>query len=137
MPFFLARRILRGRFWKGTKNMKVTSWILGIAALALALATEVRMPKMFGEIAEAATSQPEVNIDNYTFAPATITVPAGTTVHWVNHDEIPHNVVADDKSFKSKVMDTNEDFTFTFSKPGTYNYSCSIHPRMTGKVVVQ
>jgi plastocyanin len=64
-------------------------------------------------------------------------VPAGTTVRWTNHDEIPHNVVSQDKSFKSKAMDTNENFSYTFAKPGTYSYFCSIHPRMTGKIIVQ
>ena len=79
----------------------------------------------------------EVKIDNFSFGPATITVPAGTTVTWTNRDDIPHTVVSDDKIFKSKVLDTDEKFSFTFSKPGTYPYFCSVHPKMTGKVVVQ
>jgi plastocyanin len=78
-----------------------------------------------------------VKIDNFSFTPATITVPAGTTIHWTNRDDIPHTVVSDEKTFKSKVLDTDQEFTFTFSKPGTYSYFCSIHPHMTGKVVVQ
>ncbi len=78
-----------------------------------------------------------VKIDNFSFSPATITVPAGTTVRWTNHDDIPHTVVSDDKTFKSKPLDTDEQFTYTFTKPGTYSYFCSIHPRMTAKVVVQ
>ncbi len=52
-------------------------------------------------------------------------------------DDIPHNVVSDDKSFKSKVLDTDDAFVYTFTKPGTYTYFCSIHPKMTGKIVVQ
>ena len=79
----------------------------------------------------------EVKIDNFSFGPATVTVPAGTTVTWTNRDDIPHTVVSDDKVFKSKVMDTDEKFSFTFAKPGTYTYFCSVHPKMTGKVVVQ
>jgi plastocyanin len=79
----------------------------------------------------------EVKIDNFSFGPATITVAAGTTVTWTNRDDIPHTVVADDKTFKSKVLDTDEKFSYTFSKPGTYPYFCSVHPKMTGKVVVQ
>ena len=79
----------------------------------------------------------EVKIDNFSFGPATVTVPAGTTVTWTNRDDIPHTVVSDDKVFKSKVMDTDEKFSFTFAKPGTYSYFCSVHPKMTGKVVVQ
>ena len=79
----------------------------------------------------------EVKIDNFSFGPAAITVKAGTTVTWINRDDIPHTVVADDKLFKSKVLDTDEKFSYTFSKPGTYPYFCSVHPKMTGKVVVQ
>ncbi len=80
----------------------------------------------------------QVKIDNFTFAPDALTVPAGTTVQWVNRDDIPHTVVSDDKStFKSKAMDTDDNYSYTFSKPGTHTYFCSIHPKMTGKVVVQ
>ena len=87
----------------------------------------------------AADSAPtaEVNIDNFSFAPATIKVKAGTTVTWTNRDDIPHTVVANDKSFKSKVLDTNDKFSFTPTKPGTYPYFCSIHPKMTGTLVVE
>ena len=86
---------------------------------------------------QASTQSAEVKIDNFSFGPTAITVPAGTTVTWTNRDDIPHTVVSDDKVFKSKVLDTDEKFSFTFSKPGTYPYFCSIHPKMTGKVVVQ
>ena len=81
----------------------------------------------------------EVKIDNFSFGPAALTVPIGTTVTWVNRDDIPHTVVSTDdpKTFKSKVLDTDEKFSFTFSKAGTYPYFCSIHPKMTGKVTVQ
>lgn len=80
----------------------------------------------------------QVKIDNFTFAPGALTVAAGTTVQWVNHDDIPHTVVSDDKStFKSKALDTDDNYSYTFTKPGTYTYFCSIHPKMTGKVVVQ
>jgi plastocyanin len=90
----------------------------------------------------AATDQPaavtaEVKIDNFSFGPQTITVPAGTTVTWTNRDDIPHTVVSTDGVFKSKVRDTDEKFSFTFDKAGTYPYYCTIHPKMTGKVVVQ
>jgi plastocyanin len=79
----------------------------------------------------------EVKIDNFSFSPATVTVPAGTTVTWTNRDDVPHTVVSTDGAFKSKVLDTDEKFSFTFSKPGTHPYFCSIHTKMTGKVVVQ
>ena len=80
----------------------------------------------------------EVRIDNFSFAPQSLTVPAGSTVTWTNRDDIPHTVVSteDPKAFRSKALDTDEKFSFTFSKPGTYPYFCSIHPKMTGKVIV-
>ena len=79
----------------------------------------------------------EVKIDNFSFGPGTLTVPVGTTVTWTNRDDIPHTAVSTEGAFKSKVMDTDEKFSYTFTKPGTYPYFCSIHPKMTGKVVVQ
>jgi plastocyanin len=86
---------------------------------------------------QAAGAPVEVKIDNFSFGPATLAVPVGTTVVWTNRDDIPHTVVSDDKIFKSKVLDTDEKFFYTFTKPGTYPYFCSVHPKMTGKVVVQ
>jgi plastocyanin len=79
----------------------------------------------------------EVKIDNFTFGPADLTVTVGTTITWTNRDDIPHTVMSTDKVFKSKVLDTHDKFSFTFSTPGTFPYFCSIHPKMTGKVVVQ
>ena len=79
----------------------------------------------------------EVKIDNFSFAPATLEIKTGTKVTWTNADDIPHTVVSNDKVFKSKVLDTDEKFSFTFDKPGTYPYFCSLHPKMTAKVVVQ
>jgi plastocyanin len=82
-------------------------------------------------------SSVEVKIDNFTFAPATLVVRVGTQITWTNRDDIPHTVVQDDKRFKSKVLDTDEKFTFTPTEPGTYKYYCSIHPKMTAEVVVE
>ena len=87
--------------------------------------------------AAAAPATMEVKIDNFSFGPMTITVAVGTTVTWTNRDDIPHTVVSTDGVFKSKVMDTDEKFSFTFTKAGTFAYFCSIHPKMTGTVVVQ
>ena len=78
-----------------------------------------------------------VKIDNFSFSPATLEIKAGTMVTWTNADDIPHTVVSNDKVFKSKALDTDEKFSFTFDKPGTYPYFCSLHPKMTAKVVVQ
>ena len=84
---------------------------------------------------QAAAAQ-EVKIDNFTFGPATITVDKGTTVTWTNRDDIPHTVVSDG-TFKSKAMDTDESYSFTFTTPGEYDYFCSLHPHMTGTIVVE
>ena len=79
----------------------------------------------------------EVKIDNFSFGPETLKVSVGTTVTWINRDDIPHTVMSTDGVFKSKVRDTDEKFSYTFTKAGTYPYFCSVHPKMTGKVVVQ
>lgn len=79
----------------------------------------------------------EVKIDNFSFTPQAITVKAGTTITWTNHDDIPHTVVSDEQLFKSKTLDTDDKFSTTLTKPGTYSYFCSIHPKMTGKVIVE
>lgn len=78
----------------------------------------------------------EVTIDNFSFGPVAVTVSVGTTVTWTNRDDIPHTVVSTEKVFKSKVLDTDEKFSYAFTKAGEYQYFCSIHPKMTGKVVV-
>ena len=81
----------------------------------------------------------QIVIDNFAFAPAMLTVAAGTAVTWINRDEEPHTVMSADQqtSFKSPALDTNDKFTFTFAKPGTYKYFCSIHPHMVGTIVVK
>ena len=88
---------------------------------------------------QAAPATVEVKIDNFSFGPATVTVAVGTMVTWTNRDDIPHTIVSTDdpKAFKSKVLDTDEKFSYTFAKPGTYPYFCSVHPKMTGTVVVK
>src|SRR5471030_3128567 len=105
---------------------------LTLSAGVLTLAAVAQTPA-----AAAAAAGPTVKIDNFTFGPATLTVSLGATVTWVNNDDIPHTVVATDKAFKSHVMDTDEKFSFTFTKPGEYSYFCSLHPHMVGKVVVR
>ena len=78
-----------------------------------------------------------VHIDNFVFEPGRVTVKVGTTVTWTNHDDIPHTVASKDRAFKSKVMDTDESYSFTFSTPGEYSYFCSLHPHMVGTIVVE
>lgn len=94
---------------------------------------------------QAATSLPindkgaAVQIDNFDFAPMTLTVAIGTTVTWTNHDDIPHTVVSADNPavFKSPPLDTDDAYSFTFTIPGAYKYFCSVHPKMVGMVVVR
>jgi plastocyanin len=113
-------------------------WVAGLA-MPVVIAT---LLLFMGPTDVAANDQPsapnaEVKIDNFSFGPETLTVPVGTTVTWTNRDDIPHTVVSTDGVFKSKVRDTDEKFSYTFAKAGTYSYYCSVHPKMTGKVVVQ
>jgi plastocyanin len=110
-----------------------------IVALAMGTGLVATSQNHFLARAQEKAAAAEVKIDNFSFGPATITVPMGTSVTWTNRDDIPHTVVSTDdpKAFKSKVLDTDEKFSFTFSKAGTYPYFCSIHPKMTGKVIVQ
>jgi plastocyanin len=79
----------------------------------------------------------EVKIDNFTFNPQQITVKAGDTVTWINHDDIPHTVTSKTFIFRSKAMDTDDKFSFTFATPGSFPYFCSLHPHMTGTIVVE
>jgi plastocyanin len=113
---------------------------VSIASLALAVfiagaLQAAKTVKAESQAAQASTA--EVKIDNFSFGPQTLTVPAGTTVTFVNRDDIPHTVVSTEGVFKSKVLDTDDKFVYTFAKAGTFPYFCSIHPKMTGKVVVQ
>ncbi len=79
----------------------------------------------------------QVTVENFSFQPGTLTVKAGTTVTWVNHDDIPHTVYQNDKQFKSDTLDTDGKFSYKFTSPGTYSYFCSLHPRMTGQIIVK
>jgi plastocyanin len=87
-----------------------------------------------GRMAAAADAQ--VVIDNFTFAPTPLTVKAGTTVTWVNHDDIPHSIVCPGLNVHSHPMDTDDSFAHRFERPGTYDYICGLHPHMHGQVVV-
>jgi plastocyanin len=90
------------------------------------------------EFASAKVATTEVSIDNFTFSPKTLMVPVGTTVTWINHDRVPHVVTsADDQFKKSPVLKTGQRFSNAFVSAGTYSYFCSIHPRMTGKIIVK
>ena len=109
---------------------------LGIAiAAAMILHANVTRAEE-AKAATPATEDIKVNIDNFTFEPAQLTVKVGTTITWTNRDDIPHIVVSAGK-FRSKTMDTDGTFSFTFTAPGDYKYFCSLHPHMTGMVKVE
>ena len=114
-----------------------TEWIFCLASWAMTALISFQAVPLGVAAAPAAAGKAEVKIDNFSFSPAALTVKAGTQITWTNGDDIPHTVVSDDKVFKSKVLDTDEKFSYTFIKPGTYPYFCSVHPKMTGKVIVQ
>ena len=83
-----------------------------------------------------ATGAKDIVVDNFSFAPSTTAVAAGTAITWTNKDDVPHNIVSTELKFKSPVLDTDQQFTHSFDAPGTYKYYCSLHPKMTGQIVV-
>jgi plastocyanin len=91
---------------------------------------------LFLYLGGAHAEETKVTIDNFTFAPAEVRVKVGDTVTWTNHDDIPHTVVSAGK-FRSKTMDTDGSFSFTFTAAGDYRYFCSLHPHMTGTIKVE
>ena len=105
----------------------VTALVIGIAL--------VNVAKARGETGKALPTQ--ITVDNFTFTPGTLTVPVNSTVTWMNKDDVPHVIASTDGLFRSKGLDTDDHFSYTFTKPGTYSYFCSIHPKMVGKIVVQ
>ncbi|HXO06008.1 MAG TPA: cupredoxin family copper-binding protein [Candidatus Sulfotelmatobacter sp.] len=112
--------------------------ILGAAAVpSLVLANGALRPRSV-TAAQEKPGTTTVTIDNFSFAPVQLEIKAGTEVTWINKDDVPHTVVSDDhKLFKSRALDTDEKFSFTFKDPGTYEYFCSVHPKMTGKIIVK
>jgi plastocyanin len=115
-----------------TRAFRILSFQAAVLATAAAMMTAVATMTHAAPAAAAA-----VRIDNFTFNDAHVTVKPGTTVTWTNGDDIPHTGVAKDGSFKSKVLDTGDRFSFTFAKPGQFGYFCSLHPHMTGTIVVK
>jgi len=108
---------------------------LGLTALLFAAVIEAPLA---GETAtQAAANAAAVRIDNFNFTPLALVVAPGTTVTWTNADDTPHTVREKDGKFKSAALDTDDTFSQTFTAPGEYQYFCSIHPRMVGKIVVK
>jgi plastocyanin len=118
--------------------MKMTH-ILSLA-VAVLVAISMSLLALAASVAtgdDAVPASAEVKIDNFSFGPQTLTVAVGTEVVWTNRDDIPHTIVSADGVFKSKVRDTDEKFSYKFTKSGTYPYYCSLHPKMIGKIVVR
>ena len=104
---------------------------------AAALVASALMMLTVSEMTRAAPVADAVSIENFTFKAPVVTVKAGTTVTWTNGDDIPHTVVSKTGLFKSKVLDSGDKFAFTFAKPGNFGYFCSLHPHMTGTIIVK
>ena len=115
---------------KNYRNLKTNVGIVIVMTAALCLGA-------LGQSNSASASKAQVTIDNFTFQAPTITVPVGTEVTWINRDDMQQTIASDDKTLKSKALDTDEKFSFTFAAAGTYHYFCSIHPKMTGEVIVK
>ena len=112
--------------------------LFGFAIIFLLCATSLFIlhpMRARGEQAESPAT--EVHVDNFTFSPETLTVPVNSSVSWINKDDIPHVIASNDGVFKSKALDTDQKFSYTFTKAGTYPYYCTLHPKMVGKIVVQ
>ena len=105
--------------------------------VATALAVAVFAVTAAFPAAPAQAADAEVQIDQFAFAPQRVTVKAGTTVTWINDDDIPHTIASSTKLFKSTALDTEDKFSFTFTTAGAYEYFCSLHPHMTGTIVVE
>jgi plastocyanin len=112
----------------------------GALVVAMLLGPVIGAMLAFGTVAaQDATKKDanEITIDNFTFTPKELTIAVGTTVKWVNHDDIPHTVVEKKTSFRSKALDTDDSYSFTFASAGEFDYFCGLHPHMVGKVIVK
>jgi plastocyanin len=121
---------LRSLDWRNAGLRKLNVRNLG---LALVMAAALLSPLGSGR---AQAEEIKVSLDNFTFSPNEVKVKVGDIVTWTNHDDIPHTVVSAGK-FRSKTMDTDGTFSFTFTSAGDYKYFCSLHPHMTGMIKVE
>lgn len=116
--------------------MKITTRsMVSVFAVALGFVLFSGIHAYAGDSAQA-VSKYQINIQDFSFQPASLNVPVGATVAWTNKDEEPHTVYSSDEVFKSKALDSDEAFSFTFKKAGTYKYFCSVHPKMVGTIIV-
>ena len=117
---------------RGTSGALMGTFLLGAAVAAIA-----SISLQAGKAVAADPAPVDIKIDNFTFAPQRLIVKAGTTVTWRNQDDIPHAIASSIRLFKSKALDTDESYAFTLKTAGTYEYFCSLHPQMTGTIVVE
>ena len=104
--------------------------------VALLLGPVIGAMPAFGAVA-AQDATNVITIDNFTFSPKELMVAVGTTVKWVNHDDIPHTVVEKKTTFRSKALDTDDSYSFTFTSAGAFDYFCGLHPHMVGQIIVK
>ena len=118
----------------------LTSGSKTIALLCVISCFTLSSVALAGEMKDAdstSTKQNKIEIKDFAFNPQTLTVKSGEKITWINRDEEPHTVVSVEKQFKkSTALDTDQEFTITAGAPGTYTYFCSVHPKMTGTIVV-
>jgi plastocyanin len=120
-------------------KIKKVMWTAVVAVIACGFILLAGTPRSHAAgPGDKAPDSVEVKIDNFSFGAMKLSVSAGTTVTWINNDDVPHTVVSEDKTtFRSKALDTGDKFSYTFTKPGEYPYFCSVHPKMVAEVVVQ
>jgi plastocyanin len=126
MPILISQLRLAATRFANNRGLVVALLLGPVAGAMLA----------FGAVA-AQDATDVITIDNFTFTPKELTVAVGTTVKWVNHDDIPHTVVEKTTTFRSKALDTDDSYSFTFTSAGTFDYFCGLHPHMVGQVIVK
>ena len=112
-------------------------YLKSLTAVGFALAVALAASASIDAASSAGAAGQTVTIDNFTFNPSALTVRPGATVTWINQDDIPHTVASTTRGFRSKALDTDDRFSFTFATPGVYEYFCSLHPHMKGTIVVE
>ena len=122
--------------WRAALALVVVVAFISLSGAAVLPASE-RARAAAGSPESSTELMAEVKIDNFAFTPGVITVKAGTQVTWINHDDIPHTVDSTQGKFKSAALDTDDKFQFRFTEPGEYPFYCRMHPKMTGKIIVQ
>ena len=117
-------------------SLMTLAFVFAVSLIGLGFTEREEMNQTAGSQSNQ-TDKNQINIDNFSFTPAILTVPVGAKVTWINHDDVPHLVMSTDKRFTSPALDTDDRFSYTFTAPGTYNYYCAIHPKMTAKIIVK